>query len=82
MLTGFRATAPVLQTLIDPLLSQGTTQVEKYRFYPPSARQILLSNTFSSHFGALTCTLRLRTRSRDVRDIQTRSIPLRDTERA
>ncbi|GFY50022.1 hypothetical protein TNIN_147791 [Trichonephila inaurata madagascariensis] len=33
MLDGLRNSS-VLQTLIGPLISRGTTQVEKYRFYP------------------------------------------------
>ncbi|GFY53173.1 hypothetical protein TNIN_249481 [Trichonephila inaurata madagascariensis] len=79
---GFLLTTPSFQRpLIGPLISRGTTQVEKYRFYPPSARQIFAFQHFGSHFGALTYTLRLRTRvSGCVGHSDTRSIPLRDTE--
>ncbi|GFY57632.1 hypothetical protein TNIN_242231 [Trichonephila inaurata madagascariensis] len=64
MLDGLPRNSSVLQTLIGPSTSRGTTQVEKYRFLPPSNRQMVVFQHSSSHFDALTCTLRLRTRSR------------------
>ncbi|GFS33267.1 hypothetical protein TNIN_390821 [Trichonephila inaurata madagascariensis] len=55
--------------------------MKKYRFYPLLLVRCSLSN-FLARAGALTCTLRLRTRVEDIAwDIQTHSIPLRDTER-
>ncbi|GFY43005.1 hypothetical protein TNIN_396091 [Trichonephila inaurata madagascariensis] len=114
MLEGFRATAPSFRSLIGPLMSRGTIQVEKYRFFTPpylldgrfptlqrnvgeasaqqhrpsdpsldplnvsgndTSRKVSFSppafysldeiafQNFSSHFGSLTCTTRLRTGS-------------------
>ncbi|GFY49650.1 hypothetical protein TNIN_270431 [Trichonephila inaurata madagascariensis] len=54
------ATDTSFRPLIGPLISRGLLQVEKYRFYPLSARQMFAFNTLARlAFGALTCTLRL-----------------------
>ncbi|GFS29049.1 hypothetical protein TNIN_136311 [Trichonephila inaurata madagascariensis] len=67
MLDGLPRNRYLLQTPRGPLISRGTIQVEKF-VLPPSARpDISLSNTFSSPFGALTCTLRLPDAVEDVR---------------
>ncbi|GFY40137.1 hypothetical protein TNIN_360141 [Trichonephila inaurata madagascariensis] len=48
---------------IGPLISGDDTS-RKVSFLPPSNRQMVVFQHSSSHFDALTCTLRLRTRSR------------------
>ncbi|GFY40863.1 hypothetical protein TNIN_121751 [Trichonephila inaurata madagascariensis] len=61
---------------LDPSFRGGTTQVEKYRFTPPSNRQMVAFQHFSSPFDALTCTIWLRTGSRMcVGHSDTHSIP-------
>ncbi|GFY53163.1 hypothetical protein TNIN_249381 [Trichonephila inaurata madagascariensis] len=52
--TGFRITAPSFQTPHWTPNFAGNDTSRKYRFYPPSARQIFAFNTFSS-----TCTVLL-----------------------
>ncbi|GFY66652.1 hypothetical protein TNIN_317431 [Trichonephila inaurata madagascariensis] len=59
------AQQPVLQTPHwDPYSPAGNDTSRKYRFLPPSNRQMVAFQHFSSHFDALTCTLTLRTGSR------------------
>ncbi|GFS33260.1 hypothetical protein TNIN_390781 [Trichonephila inaurata madagascariensis] len=54
--------------------------MKKYRF-PPSARQMFAFQHFSSPFGALTCTLRLRTGRGCAWDIQTHTQSLYGTQK-
>ncbi|GFY73517.1 hypothetical protein TNIN_210741 [Trichonephila inaurata madagascariensis] len=55
----------------------GNDTSRKVSFLPPSNRQMVVFQHFSSPFDALTCTLRLRTRSRMcVGHSDTHSIPL------
>ncbi|GFY39210.1 hypothetical protein TNIN_422721 [Trichonephila inaurata madagascariensis] len=80
MLDGLPRNSSVLQTPIGPPNFAG----ERYSstFLPPSNRQMVAFQHFSSHFDALTCTLRLRTGSRMcVGHSDTHSIPLRNKER-
>ncbi|GFY46316.1 hypothetical protein TNIN_414371 [Trichonephila inaurata madagascariensis] len=49
------------------LISRGTTQVEKYRFSPPSARQML---NFPTLELALWCFSTIRLRGRGVEDVR------------
>ncbi|GFS59751.1 hypothetical protein TNIN_466721 [Trichonephila inaurata madagascariensis] len=73
------ANSSVLQTPLTPISRGNDTSSI---VLPPSNRQMVVFQHSSSHFDALTCTLRLRTRSRMcVGHSDTHSIPLRNKER-
>ncbi|GFY40935.1 hypothetical protein TNIN_372751 [Trichonephila inaurata madagascariensis] len=78
MLDGLPRNSSVLQTPHWTPYSAGTTQVEKYRFSPLSARhQMFAFQHLSSHFGALTCTQASDGPRMCVGHSDTHSIPLR-----
>ncbi|GFY71529.1 hypothetical protein TNIN_93161 [Trichonephila inaurata madagascariensis] len=80
MLDGLPRNSSVLQTLLDPDFA-GNDKWKSIVFPPPSNRQMVVFQHFSSPFDALTCTLG----SDGVEDVRGTfrhtSIPLRDTER-
>ncbi|GFY40931.1 hypothetical protein TNIN_372711 [Trichonephila inaurata madagascariensis] len=79
---GLPRNSSVLQTHWTPNSRRGTTQAEKYRFSPPSARrQMFAFQHLSSHFGALTCTIALRTGRGCAWDIQTHTQSLYGTKK-
>ncbi|GFY71528.1 hypothetical protein TNIN_93151 [Trichonephila inaurata madagascariensis] len=80
--TGFRATAPDrFRPSLDPEFRGERLDGKVSFFTPPSNRQMVGFQHFSSPFDALTCTLRLPDGGRGCAwDIRTHSIPLRDTE--
>ncbi|GFS59748.1 hypothetical protein TNIN_466701 [Trichonephila inaurata madagascariensis] len=62
MLDGLPRNSPSFRPLIDPHFA-GNTQVESIVFTPSNRQRVVFQHS-SSHFDALTCTLRLGTRSR------------------
>ncbi|GFY42773.1 hypothetical protein TNIN_91881 [Trichonephila inaurata madagascariensis] len=82
MLDGLPRNSLSFRLSLDPNFAGNVTQVEKYRFLPPSARQILFAfQHLSSHFGAFNLHTRLRTGRGCAWDIQTHTQSLYGTER-